>query len=478
MNFTAGKWVTGHGAPFRSIDPASGEIVWEGPSSSPDDVDAALAAARAALLGWRSASLESRVAAVQRFADAVLEDAEGLAEVISRETGKLLWETRAEAKGMAAKVGVSIRAQAERAAETRNDMPFGEAVLRHRGHGVMAVLGPYNFPGHLPNGHIVPALLAGNTVVFKPSEIAPATGERMVQAWEKAGLPKGVLNLVQGGRQTGEALVAGDIDGLLFTGSAAAGSALKRATLDRPHVILALELGGNNPLIAWDSPEAAASIIVQSAFVTTGQRCSCARRLIVPDDATGSAIVEALEAMTAKLTIAAWDDPGEAFMGPLVSNQSAAQASAAVDALLGLGAKAILPFAPIAGRSDAFRTPAILDVTGCTMPDEEIFAPVLQIVRARDFDAAIAQANATRFGLSAGLVSQEAALWERFLEASRAGIVNRNRPTTGAAATMPFGGLGASGNHRPSAYYAADYCAYPIGSFEAASVEPVPVPGL
>ena len=342
----------------------------------------------------------------------------------------------------------------------------------------MAVLGPYNFPGHLPNGHIVPALIAGNAIVFKPSEITPATGAAMADAWAAAGLPDGLLTVVQGGRATGEALVAGDIDGLLFTGSAGAGAALRRALVDRPHVIMALELGGNNPLIAWDSPEAAASIIVNSAFITTGQRCSCARRLIVPEGATGDAIVDAVDAMAARLPIAAWNEAGDAFMGPLVSDAAAAGAHRAVSDLIARGARVIRPFSGVEGRSAAFVTPALLDVTGVDTPDAEIFAPVLLIVRVPDFDAAIAAANATSFGLSAGLIAQDDQLWQRMVEESRAGVLNRNRPTTGAAGNMPFGGLGASGNHRPSAYYAADYCAYPIASFEAEAVQAVPVTGL
>lgn len=462
---------------FRSIDPASGATVWEGAAATPAECEAAVARARAALPAWRNAALEDRIAVVRRYAEVLEADREAFAALLSRETGKLLWETRAEVGSMIGKVAVSIAAQAERAGERASETAFGRAVLRHRAHGVMAVLGPYNFPGHLPNGHIVPALLAGNTIVFKPSEVTPAVGAHMVSLWEKAGLPAGVLTCVQGARETGEALVACDIDGLLFTGSAGAGAALKRATIDRPHLILALELGGNNPLIVWDTPEEAASIIIHSAFVTTGQRCSCARRLIVPQGAVGDAIVDALDALTARIRIAAWDEEGDAFMGPLVSAAAATGAHAAVDRLVATGARTIRPFERVEGRSDAFVTPSILDVTGVTVPDSEVFAPVLQVTRVPDFQAAIAAANATAFGLSAGLVSSAPGQWQAFLDASRAGIVNRNRPTTGAAANMPFGGLGASGNHRPSAYYAADYCAYPIGSFEADTVQPLPVPG-
>ncbi|WP_300111701.1 succinylglutamate-semialdehyde dehydrogenase [Sphingobium sp.] len=463
---------------LQSFDPASRELVWEGPVAGSADCARAISTARAALPGWRALPVDDRIAIIRSYATILGDRRAELAQLISRETGKLLWESDAEVGSMIAKVEVSIKAHAERTGERAADMPFGRAVLRHRGHGVMAVLGPYNFPGHLPNGHIVPALIAGNAVVFKPSEITPATGAAMADAWTAAGLPDGLLTVVQGGRATGEALVAGDIDGLLFTGSAGAGAALRRALVDRPHVIMALELGGNNPLIAWDSPDDAASIIINSAFITTGQRCSCARRLIVPEGATGDAIVEATAALSARLPIAAWNEQGEAFMGPLVSDQAAASAHRAVSDLIARGARVIRPFEGVDDRSAAFVTPAILDMTGVDAPDAEIFAPVLSVMRVPDFDAAMATANATSFGLSAGLISQDEALWRRVVEESRAGVVNRNRPTTGAAGNMPFGGLGASGNHRPSAYYAADYCAYPIASFEADGVSAVPVNGL
>ena len=463
---------------LQFFDPASRELVWEGPVADAAACNRAIATARAALPGWRALAVEDRIAIARRYAKVLGERRAALAELISRETGKLLWESDAEIGSMIAKAEVSVAAHAERTGERASDMPFGRAVLRHRGHGVMAVLGPYNFPGHLPNGHIVPALIAGNAVLFKPSEIAPATGAAMADAWAAAGLPDGLLSVVQGGRATGEALVAGDIDGLLFTGSAGAGAALRRALVDRPHVIMALELGGNNPLIAWDSPDEAASIIINSAFITTGQRCSCARRLIVPEGTIGDQIVAAVDALAARLPIAAWNEAGDAFMGPLVSDQAAATAHRAVSDLIARGAQVIRPFAGVEGRSAAFVAPGLIDMTGVDGPDAEIFAPLLSVVRVPDFDAAMRVANATVFGLSAGLISQDAALWDRMVEESRAGVVNRNRPTTGAAGNMPFGGLGASGNHRPSAYYAADYCAYPIASFEANGVQAVPVNGL
>jgi succinylglutamic semialdehyde dehydrogenase len=463
--FIDGVWRAGGGSPFVSTDPATGAVVWQGGCADASDVAGAVAAARRAFQPWADLALEHRVAALRRYRSVLEARAEPMAQDFSRETGKPLWETRTEIASMMAKIEVSITAQAERAGERATTTVFGQAVLRHRPHGVMAVLGPFNFPGHLPNGHIAPALLAGDTVVFKPSEETPLAAQWMIQAFEAAGFPPGVVNLVQGGRETGAALLEQSIDGLLFTGSAEAGALFRRKFVDRPEVILALELGGDNPLIVWGDveAEAAAAVIVQSAFITTGQRCSCARRLILPQGATGDRIVEATVALAQRLRVGAWDGSQEPFMGPLISVRAAASAQARVQALAAQGARNILPFRV----EHAFVTPSMIETTGIDTPDREIFAPVLQVLRADDFDAAIALANATRFGLSAGLIGPDEALWRRFVQRSRAGVVNWNRPTTGAASNMPFGGLGASGNHRPSAYYAADYCAYPMASFEA-----------
>src|SRR5690606_13941532 len=229
--------------------------------------------------------LEERTAIVRAFAKVIERRGEEIAGAISREMGKTLWDAKGEVQAMIGKVEISIRAQAERAGEKLEKAAFGATALSHHPHGVLAVFGPFNFPGHLPNGHIVPALLAGNCVLFKPSELAPGVGALMVEAWQEAGLPAGVLNLLQGGRETGAALLdSHGLNGVLFTGSAQTGALIHKKFAGRPDVVLALELGGNNPLIVWPpvDAKAAANLIVHSAFATSGQRCSCARRLIVP----------------------------------------------------------------------------------------------------------------------------------------------------------------------------------------------------
>lgn len=467
--FIDGKWRSGRGPELVSTDPATGEAVWREATASEADVAEAVAAAHRAFPGWADRPREERIAILRRYKDILVERTAAFAEALSRETGKALWETKAELGSMAGKVDLSIKAYDERTGVTETTMPFGRAVLRHRAHGVMAVLGPFNFPGHLPNGHIVPALLAGDTVVFKPSEETPLAGQLMVEALEAAGVPAGVVNLAQGGREAGQALINQPIDGLLFTGSAAAGTFFRRHFADRPDVILALELGGNNPLVVWDADdaEAVAALVVQSAFITTGQRCSCARRLILPDDAFGKAVIEATAGLAERLAIGPWNGEGEAFMGPLISARAASAARAIADTT---GGDRIRSLGRVEGLSEAFVTPGLVDVTGVDTPDEELFAPWLQVRRVSNFDDALKAANATRYGLSAGLISNESKRWDQFLNRIRAGVVNWNRPTTGAAGSMPFGGLGASGNHRPSAYYAADYCAYPVASFEADAV--------
>ena len=450
-----------------SHEPATGALLWEGAVS---DVDAEVAAACTGWPDWAAQPLAFRVETLRRFANTVRARADAFAELIARETGKPLWEARTEIDSVVAKVDISVAAYAERTAQRRVDGAMGaRTAVRHKPHGVLAVLGPYNFPAHLPNGHIVPALLAGNAVVFKPSEKTPAVGAFLVECFHAAGVPEACVRLVLGGPAEGKALADHPgIDGLLFTGSARTGLALNRAFAARPEKLLALEMGGNNPIVVWDTPDiaAAATIVVQSAFTSAGQRCTAARRLIV-QDALYDALVGAVDALSARLIVGEpFADP-QPYMGPVIDNEAADQLSEAFVTLLTRGGRVVRHLA----RPDPtlpFLSPALIDVTSVAdRPDAELFGPILQIVRAHDFDEAIEEANATRYGLSASLISQTPQLYDRFWAGVRAGVVNWNRPTNGAPSNAPFGGVGWSGNHRPSAYYAADYCAYPVTSNEA-----------
>ena len=473
-NYINGSWLPGRGDELVTVDPSTGRQSWISRESSAADVDQAVQAARARFESWALTPLEERIAVCARFRDLLKENTEELARTIAEEVGKPLWEARTEVTTMANKVDISVQSHASRTGEVAAKVADGNAVLRHRPHGVFAVFGPYNFPGHLPNGHIVPALIAGNTLVFKPSEYAPRTAVKTVQLWERAGLPPGVLNLVNGGRATGVALSQHPgLDGLLFTGSSQTGVALHRQFAGQPGKMLALEMGGNNPLVVWDVQDIDAAVhhTVMSAFISAGQRCTCARRLVVQDTPEGDAFVRRLVEVAAKLSVGPSDAELQPFMGPVVSSAVAARLVQAQADMAAKGGTVLLQMRqpnPDAG----FVTAGIVDVTHASgIADEEWFGPLLQIVRVKDFDSAIKAANATEFGLAAALLSKDEALWKRFSVQARAGIVNWNRPTTGAASTAPFGGVGKSGNHRPSAYYAADYCAYPVASIETAELE-------
>ncbi len=470
-----GEWREGAGSNFSSSDPATGDVVWTGKAATKSDVEDAVSAAGAAFEPWALTPIAKRIEIMERYRDLIRRDADELARLIARETGKPYWETKTEATTVSGKVDISIKAYHERTGERVNNTGATHAVLRHKPHGVMAVLGPYNFPAHLANGHMVPALIAGNTVVFKPSEMTPGPGAFIIERMVEAGVPAGVVNLVQGARETGEALTGAKVDGVLFTGGAKTGLAIHKQFADRLDVILALELGGNNPLIWWDTEniDAAAFTVVQSAFLTSGQRCTCARRLIVPEGAAGDKAIEALAKLTDRLIIGAPFDEPQPFMGPVISPRVADGLERAFDHLVEQDGEAIRNLS-VREEGGAFVSPGIVDVTRSdAVPDEEHFGPLLKVWRVADFDEAIARANATKFGLSAGLLSDDHSKWDRFLALSRAGIVNWNRQTTGASGAAPFGGIGASGNHRPSAYYAADYCAYPVASVEGGKVLPM-----
>jgi succinylglutamic semialdehyde dehydrogenase len=226
MHYINGLWVEKGSHSFSSINPATGAVLWEGKAADAALVDEAVAAARAAFPQWAALSYEARLERLEAFKQLISGKQEELAIAIAQETGKALWDAKSEAAAVVAKLTYSTEAYLERTGSKSRPSPVGNAVVRHRPHGVMAVFGPYNFPAHLPNGHIMPALLAGNTIVFKPSEQTPMVAEWTVKQWHAAGLPRGVLNLVQGERDTGMALAAAKIDGLLFTGSSATGKAI------------------------------------------------------------------------------------------------------------------------------------------------------------------------------------------------------------------------------------------------------------
>ncbi|MEM7739725.1 MAG: succinylglutamate-semialdehyde dehydrogenase [Pseudomonadota bacterium] len=483
LQLIGGQWRQGSGPLLVSTSPADDTDIARGHAAGSQDVADAVRAATKAAPSWRRTSFEERKALVERFAAIAADRKEDMASLISKETGKATWDALTEAGAIAGKAGLALRSYDERTPTQEQEQGRLTLRLTHKPHGVMVVIGPFNFPGHLPNGQIIPSLLAGNTVVFKPSEQTPAVGALMAQWWKEAGIPDGVLNMVHGDRQIAEGLIKSPgIAGVLFTGGIQAGRAIHALMAGRPDVIVALELGGNNPIVAWDvaNVDDAAQIIIRSAYITTGQRCTCARRLIIEDSPEGQKLIDAVQALIPRLRVGPPEAEPEPFMGPLISAASAERALNAQQHLIDDGAHPLTLMAQ-AEAGAAFVTPGLLDVTDMSNdPDEEVFAPLLKVIRVKTFDDAIETANDTQFGLAASLLSDSEELWQRFDTEIIAGIVNWNRQTTGASGSLPFGGPGLSGNHRPAGSYAADFCAWPMASMLASGplADDQPVKGL
>lgn len=519
FDLIAGRRIPIEGDAIRSRNPARPEeTIWRG-SPSVSHVDQAIESARAAFPAWSRLPIEGRASALLACKSNFEKRTPEIAALIRDEAGKAMWEAEAEAKLLAAKVDATLfegpmSAGSGRARITPFEIPIaptrtGRCLFRP--HGVMAVLGPFNFPAHLPNGHIIPALLAGNTVVFKPSDKTPAVGQLLAEVLEEsltaAGAPPGTVNLVHGGAEIASRLVAHEaIDGILFTGSWPVGRRILEANLDRPGRIIALELGGNNAAIVMRDADLrlAAVECARAAFATTGQRCTCTRRIIVHESiadrfidllakiASGlligdpAGIIPDATASPPKASGQAVAPTEQPFMGPLIRAEAREAALRAQRSWITAGALPVLESRAIDDHSGGhYISPGVLRVAGFSAREDgscggdiEVFGPIVRVAVARSLDEAIVQANATRFGLAASIFSREQPAIERFLAEVRAGCLNVNTGTAGASGKLPFGGLGLSGNHRPAGSFALDYCAYPVASMIETGSDSALSPGM
>ena len=480
-NLIGGRWIGVPGDGIVSTMPASpATVVWSG-QSSVEAVGHAIEAARGALGEWAGWSVDRRIKVLRRFQEIARQRAGELGGLISDETGKALWESKAEAGLIAAKVDITLEEGEFTGRHRVSDFEFSlndskTARCHFKPHGVLAVVGPFNFPAHLPNGHIVPALLTGNTIVFKPSDKTPAVGQFLVEMFQEAleaeGAPAGVLNLVHGEVEESVALCSSpDVDGVLFTGSWGAGRSIMEANLDQPGKIIALEMGGNNPAIIMPDADLYQSVVevVRCAFNTTGQRCTSTRRLIVHRDVADRVIPAVLKAAS-NLVVGDPRSDEPVFMGPIISEEAMDAVLRFQERLVDGGGRVLMESTRVPNLEGWYITPGIVEVDrfavdvddcGC---DEEVFGPILRVSVVDSFDEAIVQANATKYGLSASVFTADESLQERFMRECRAGCLNINCGTAGASSKLAFGGLGQSGNHRPAGAFALDYTAYPVAS--------------
>ncbi|MBW2280216.1 MAG: aldehyde dehydrogenase family protein [Deltaproteobacteria bacterium] len=469
---------------FSLPDRPTGEIALEDPGDlraplgafpfARDSVDTAVAAARRAWPAWRDLPAGERATFLERFARALDDDREALALVIAREAGKPLWEARTEVGAMISKVEITLGEGLDRLGERAFDAGGGRTA-RWRAHarGVLAVLGPFNFPGHLVHGHVVPALATGNCVVIKPSERTPATGQLYADLAARAGMPRGVFNLVQGdGACGGELAAHPDVDGVLFTGSWSVGRRILEATLDQPQKIVALEMGGKNAALVCADAEldGAAEQIAFGACVTAGQRCSATSRIIV-DSAQADALCEKLVDLFQGIRVG-YPLDGDVFMGPVISNASAERHGQVMAWAADEGAQVLVAGGPCEGpRAGHYVRPSLHRLARLD-PDtryqrEEHFVPDAAVLVVDSLDEAIAALNATGYGLVASVFSSDRGAYEQVWRESRVGLLNWNTSTVGASSRLPFGGQGQSGNDRPAGATAVDYCTFPVASLEA-----------
>ena len=468
-NYINGTWKRSKGDIFNVISPVSDTPIWECNNSLIEEVDECVNFAEEALFSWAALSVDERIVFLKRFIDLVKDNVDVLAESISVEIGKPLWESKTEVKAILGKLEPSIAAYKERKCEIVKDMASGAVShIYYKPIGVVAVIGPYNFPIHMANGHIIPALISGNTVIFKPSEKGAMTAERIIDLWDKARLPKGVINLIQGNGNVGMMLVSHKkVNGVFFTGSYDAGEKIRKACGSEK--MCALEMGGNSQLVVWDTSDLDATVLatVQSSFITAGQRCSSARRVIVPNNDFGNQFINKLVEYAKNIIVGKYTDDVEPYYGALRSPEMVDSIISEQTNLINKGCKVLLESKRLTKMGKCFISPGIIDITTLKeKPDKELIGPFIKVIRVENFKEAIDEANNTSYGLAAGIFTEDRALYEKFSFYIKAGLVNWNQQLTGAAGTAPFGGVKKSGNYRPSGYFAVDYCVYAVASIE------------
>ncbi|MEM7447541.1 MAG: aldehyde dehydrogenase family protein [Myxococcota bacterium] len=431
------------------------------------DVEEAIEAARNAQRLWKSVPAATREDALRRYQEALRRHQSEIAETIALEVGKAIWDATTEAKALAAKVDLVLGPGAS--LTQSHKIPEINGELRYRPLGVVAVIGPFNFPAHLPNGQILPALHAGNAVVFKPSEKAPGTAYWLAKCFQEADLPNGLFNVVQGGPKIAERLTSHpEVDGILFTGSENVGKSLIQANLDRPGRLLALELGGKNASIVLDDADVNVAVreIAFSAYVSSGQRCTATSRVYLSKEVE-QAFLQALEQTVRSIQVG-YPLDRQVFMGPLVEEAARLRLLEAQERAVRAGFDPLVPGGPLAieGRTGYYVQPSIhrapspdIRVAGYT--HDELFGPDLAIYPVEHLDEAIEYANHTRYGLSAAVFTKSRALFEHAAAELEVGVLNWNRSSAGASGRLPFGGIKSSGNHHPVGIFAGKQCTYP-----------------
>lgn len=477
-NYIGGRFVRpGKGTELISEDPGDlfdpvGRVI-----ISDEAVEEAVSAADKAFPKWSGLTQAQRNAKMQALRKVMAKRQAELSTLVAKEAGKPLGESAREVDRLIAKIDETLAAGlklVEGYTVQVDKGVLGECIWRPL--GAMAVIGPFNFPAHTPASHIVPALLIGNTVVFKPSELTPFVGQALAECIDAAGFPPGVFNLVQGGSSAGVKLVNHPrTAGILFTGSTAAGQAIKKATLDAPQKILALEMGGKNAsIVLEDAPlPLAAREIAQAAFSMAGQRCNATSRVILHRKIAKQFLAEFLPVVD-RLKIGYPLDP-DVLTGPLISHDSAAKFQKYMKLAAEEGFETLRQGkAPglWGKRRGYYVTPSVHfserpeTTKASKYRREEIFAPDVAVYVAKDEEQAVALNNEVPYGLITSLFTKSQSRFRKLFPRIDTGMVNFNRGTIFSSGKLPFGGTKASGSFRPAGLFSPYYCAYPVAVLE------------
>ncbi|HET6947911.1 MAG TPA: aldehyde dehydrogenase family protein [bacterium] len=464
-NYVNGVWVDARsGETMPSINPATGETLGRVPKSGPEDAQAAIAAARAAFEKWRKVPAPRRAEILYRAAEELVRQKEDLARLMTQEMGKVLAETRGDVQE-AIDMTYFIAGEGRRlhGYTTPSEMPHKAAYCLRVPVGVVGVITPWNFPMAIPSWKIIPALLCGNTVVFKPATDTPLVGVRFAQILNDAGLPPGVLNVVTGsGGKVGNAIVEHpDVAIISFTGSTEIGLAMaeKCAHLGKR---VSLEMGGKNAAIVMDDADLdlATDALIWSAFGTSGQRCTACSRIITQRGARKD-LTDRLVARAKSLRLGDGLDP-KTEVGPVVSQAQLESIHGYVEVGKREGARVLVGGGRVSDGALArghFYAPTIFDnvTPGMRVEQEEIFGPVTDIIEAKDLDDAVRILNGVQYGLSASIFTRDVNTAMRAIDDIFTGIVYVNHGTIGAEVHLPFGGTKNTGNgHREGGIQALD----------------------
>ena len=451
------------------------KTLWTMPLGSPP-TNEIIGSAEKGFRNMRCLASEKKINLLKIFQKTVLKRKDEMAYAIAMETGKPLWESQGEVQAVAKKVDITIEHSFKRVENTTitDVMPKTHGYIYHKPLGICLVIGPFNFPCHLANTQILAALLAGNSIIFKPSEKAAYSGQILIECLHEAGFPIGTINLLQG---TGEAAATiiqkPSVKGIFFTGSREVGYKIVQAASTDISKLVALELGGKNTAIVCNdaSFEYTLQELLKAAFLTTGQRCVSVSNIAVQRSIFDK-FVQYFHKLAQKIIV---DHPidyeMEPFMGPLIDQKGLEQFLKAVDSATKQGIETVMKTKEIEKRYRGYYVGPSIYIASKFNRDshflmEEVFGPCCTFIPFDHIDEAIEITNATEYGLAACVFSNERRVYEQCINEIDAGLINFNRSTCGASATLPFGGVKNSGNYRPAASFFIDSCVYQMSSLE------------